>query len=275
MPSRAEPSSAGRDPRLAEDHHVHSTFSDDASSTLAENRDAAAAVGLRTIRMVEHVRVTTTHVPEFLAAVRRLDPAPDLVVLTGVEAKMLDAGGALDLPPELTVGPGGVDRVLIADHQFPGPDGPWSPRAVLQRRAAGMAAADLVDMLVSATIKAMSRVPRAQLAHLFSLLPKIGLDERDVADDHLEALVAAAVATDTLVEVNEKWACPSPRVVRALRAGGVGVVASTDAHHCSEVGRYRLVPGLLDPDTELAPDTEADTEPAPDTETIAPAGGSS
>jgi putative hydrolase len=252
MPPEAEPSSVHRDLVLVEDHHVHSTFSDDAFSTLAENRDAAVAAGLSTIRMVDHVRITTTYVPEFLAAVRRLAPAPGLVVLTGVEAKMLDASGALDLPPDLPFGSGGVDRVLIADHQFPGPDGPWSPRAVRERLDAGLAPADLVDMLVDATIAAMARAPRVQLAHLFSLLPKVGLDEREVGDDHLRALTAAAVAADALVEVNEKWRCPGPRVAHALRAGGVGIVASTDAHRCGDVGRYRSVVEILDREAAMA-----------------------
>jgi putative hydrolase len=259
MLPEAESSSVLRDRLLVEDHHVHSTFSDDAASTLVENRDAAVAAGLRTIRMVDHVRTSTTYVPEFLAAVRRLGRVPGLVTLTGVEAKMLDGSGALDLPPDLPLGSGGVDRVLIADHQFPGPDGPWSPRTVRERRAAGLASADVVDMLVGATIKAMERVPRAQLAHLFSLLPKVGLNERDVGDDHLRALAAAAATAGALVEVNEKWSCPGPRVVRALRAGGVQVVASTDAHHCDEIGRYRSVVELIDPDVT----------------TVLPAGGSS
>lgn len=246
MPSVPDLTSVRRPPLLAQDHHVHSTFSDDARSTLVENRDAALAAGLHAIRMADHVRRSTTYVPEFLAAVRALDPVPGLVVLTGVEAKILDLNGSVDLPPGLDFGPGGVDRVLIADHQFPGPDGPWSPRTVLERRAAGLAAADIVDMLVGATVKAITQVPRAQLAHLFSLLPKIGLDESDVGDDHLRALADAAVAADALVEVNEKWACPGRRVLDVLQAAGVGVVASTDAHHHGAVGRYRAVTRLTD-----------------------------
>ena len=59
---------AGR-PILRSDFHVHSTFSDDAVSTLAENIEAAAALSLQTIRLIDHVRVSTTWVPEFLTAV--------------------------------------------------------------------------------------------------------------------------------------------------------------------------------------------------------------
>ncbi len=233
-------------PSLDGDHHVHSTFSDDAVSTPAQNLAAAQRGRLRVIRMVDHVRVSTTYVPEFLSVVRALPRLEDLTVLTGVEAKILDASGAVDAPPEVLAAlgsPHGPDRVLLADHQVPGPDGPWSPRATRQRMEAGLASADVVEMLVTATIRAMRAVGRAQLAHPFSILPKIGLHEDDVPDQLLDALAAEAVATGTPVEVNEKWHCPGDRVIERWRSAGVELVASTDAHQSDDVGVYDWVRG--------------------------------
>jgi len=231
----------GCGPVLDGDHHVHSTFSDDAVSSPQENLDAAVRAGLATIRMVDHVRTTTTYVPDFLAVVRALPAREGLTVLTGVEAKILDAAGTVDAPPEVlaAVGtPAGVDRVLLADHQFPGPDGPWSPRATTERIAAGLAPGDAVEMLVLATIRAMRSVARAQVAHPFSLLPKIGLTEDDVSDELLDALATATIETGTTVEVNEKWTCPGERVRDRWAAAGVELVAASDAHHESDVGAY-------------------------------------
>ena len=167
---------------LRGDHHVHSTFSDDAVSTLAENVTAASVAGLETLRLVDHVRSTTTWVPEYLSAVRSLRVPEGLTVLTGVEAKILDASGALDIP----LLPAGIDRILIADHQFPGVEGPLSPSAVRERIAAGWGTEDALDQLVSALIAAMRRHPGNQLAHCFSLLPKIGLAEGDLGADRGE-----------------------------------------------------------------------------------------
>ncbi|CCG02073.1 histidinol-phosphatase [Blastococcus saxobsidens] len=195
---------------LLTDHHVHSTWSDDAVSAPRENLVAARDTGLASIRMVDHVRTTTTWVPGFLAEVAALPRIDGLEVLTGVEAKILDASGRLDVPDDLVVGPGGVDRILL-------------------------------DILVTATVRAMERVGRGQLAHLFSLLPKIGLHESALCDDHLAAIANAAVRTGTAVEVNEKWRCPGPRAVLALAAAGVPLVGSTDSHECSTVGRYSWV----------------------------------
>lgn len=227
---------------LLGDHHVHSTFSDDAVSTLAENVAAASAAGLTRVRLVDHVRRSTPWVPEYLAAVRSLQVPDGLTVLTGVEAKILDASGDLDIP-EL---PAGIDRILIADHQFPGIDGPLGPSIVRERIEGGWAAADALDQLVSALISAMRRHPGNQLAHCFSILPKIGLSESDLGVDRVSAWAKTAAETDTIVEVNEKWGCPGIPLLDALHSAGAEIVASTDSHVASDVGRYPRVAEILD-----------------------------
>lgn len=121
---------------LDEDFHVHSTFSDGAS-TLAENVAAARERGLRTLCLVDHVRRDTAWVPDFTAAVEQYRHQPGLRVLAGVEAKILDSTGQLDIPPDLGSRVG-IDLVLIADHQFPADNGPVHPAHV--RAAIGYAA---------------------------------------------------------------------------------------------------------------------------------------
>ena len=233
-------------PALRGDHHVHSTYSDDAVSSIEENVAAAQAAGLTELRLVDHVRADTTWVPEFVAAVHALEVPEGLIVRTGVEAKMLDVSGALDIPPLLD----GVDRILIADHQFPGTDGPWSPNETRERIDAGLSPADALEQFVEASIAAMIGFDHdartLQLAHWFSILPKVGLSEDSLTDEQLRRWSTAASATGTLVEVNEKWACPGARAVRAALAAGVTLVASTDSHDATDVGRYDRVAQILD-----------------------------
>ncbi|HEY6277557.1 MAG TPA: PHP domain-containing protein [Streptosporangiaceae bacterium] len=226
------------DVRLDEDYHVHSVFSDDAVSTLAENVQAARERGLRTVCLAEHVRRDTATVGDFLAAVADLPPEPGLRVLTGVEAKILDHRGTLDVPDL----PAGLDLVLIADHQFPGPDGPLHPNQVRTALAEGeLAAADAVESLVESTAAALGQADRPLLVHLFSVLPKVGLAEYEVPDRLLGMLAGRARQAGAMVEVNEKWACPSARALRAFADAGVPIVASTDSHHCASVGVYDRV----------------------------------
>jgi putative hydrolase len=232
-------------PELLGDFHVHSTFSDDAVSTIAQNLASASARGLTELRLIDHVRSSTTWVPEFVAAVAREQVPSGLRVHTGVEAKIMDVRGAVDIPSDLVVGRGGVDAVVLADHQFPGTDGPWSPTETRARLDAGLSADDALDILVTALVAAMRSVDSAQLAHCFSILPKVGLDEGDLTDEHLARWAAAAAETGTTIEVNEKWACPAPRSLRAAVAAGATIVASTDAHVDTEVGVYDRVASIL------------------------------
>ena len=242
---------------LRGDWHVHSQFSDDAVSTIAENLAAAQAAGLHHIRLIDHVRVDTAWVPEFIAAVAAEKGVPGLTVHTGVEAKILDSTGRLDIPADLVVGAGGVDAIVIADHQFPGPDGPWTPDRTRAELASGLDVSDALEMLIGATMSAMRAHPGSQLAHPFSILPKIGIEEESIDDSLLADWGRAAADTSTLVEVNEKWDCPSPRTIAAARRAGARVVASTDSHVAADVGRYDRVHCLLDATDAAVADADA------------------
>jgi putative hydrolase len=226
---------------LDEDFHVHSTFSDGAS-TLAENVVAARERGLRTLCLVDHVRQDTAWVPEFTAAVALYRGQPGLRVLAGVEAKILDTAGHLDLPAGLG---DGVDLVLVADHRVPSETGPLLPATVVKTMESGATtAAQVIEDLCRATANAISpaRCPRRPLlAHLFSVLPKVGLSESVVPSPILAELAGRIAGSGALVEVNEKWSCPSPRTVAALVAAGVPLVAGSDSHHCRDIGRYDSV----------------------------------
>ena len=228
----------GSRPALDEDFHVHSTFSDGKSS-LAENVRAARERALRTLCLVDHVRRDTDWLPEFTAAVAPFRRQQGPRVLAGVEAKILDTAGRLDLPLDLD----GIDLVLIADHQFPGEDGPVHPARAREAIGGGrMTAADAIEQLCQATVNALGATDhRCLLAHLFSLLPKMGLDEVMVPESLLAELARRTALAGAMVEINEKWACPSPRTLAALAREGVRVVAGSDSHHCRDVGVYRSV----------------------------------
>jgi putative hydrolase len=226
---------------LGADRHVHSDFSDDAEGSLADVVAAAAAAGLHEVLISDHVRATTTWLPEYGRAVRDAAAAFDGELLCGVEAKLMDSTGTLDLP-DLTVG---VQSVLISDHQWPGPHGPVPPAEVRRRLAVGtLTPAAVIDTLVTACARALRRVPGPQLAHPFSLLPKVGLSEDAVTGEHLDALAEVALAFDAAVEVNEKWRCPSRRVSSHLRDRGVRLVAGSDSHTPASVGRYDWVAAM-------------------------------
>ncbi len=195
--------------------------------------DAAVASGLSTWGISDHVRASTPWVAEYALAARAIR-REGLEIRCGVEAKILDGSGRLDLPLRLPA----LDYVLVADHQFPGTAEPRHPAAVRSDlEARRLAAADVVSDLVEATAVAVRRstVPPI-VAHLFSLLPKMGLSERDVTADHLHAIAQACLESGGAVEVNEKWRCPSPAVVAFLAGAGVPITRGSDAHRLEDVG---------------------------------------
>jgi putative hydrolase len=79
------------------------------------------------------------------------------------------------------------------------------------------------------------------VAHLFSVLPRLGLDEAMVPELLLAQVAKEVARAGAMVEINEKWACPSARTVAAMARAGVPMVAGTDSHHCRDVGVYRSV----------------------------------
>ena len=227
-----------------EDMHIHSTFSD-GRDTLADNLVVARARGLQRVGCVDHVRYDTDWLPEFVKTVQhqRLRH-PRMQILAGVEAKLVDTGGSIDAPKRLY----GVDRIYIADHQLPTPVGPRKPQWVRRAlRDRSLTPEQVLWMLVSATTAAIAAARRpVVVAHLFSLLPKVGLREDEVTDAMLGRLVAAAVNHGAWVELDERWRCPGPRVARAFVQAGVPVVLSTDSHIADAIGQYRWAPYCLD-----------------------------
>ncbi len=231
---------------LDEDLHVHSTFSDGVD-TVEQNLATATALGLRTLGCVDHVRRDTTYVPDYVRAVSAIRATTSVEMTIGIEAKMLDAHGKLDLPDIDTLT--GVDLVYVADHQYPDPAGPTSPRRVREALANDERDTDAVlEGLVDATIATMLRYApdrRLVLAHLFSIVPKLGASEETISDAAIMRLVSAASTTRTIIEISERWKCPSVRVVRAALAAGVEVRVSTDSHRSSDIGQYDYVAAVV------------------------------
>ncbi len=220
---------------LHADLHTHSSWTDGADSP-ALMAAAAAAAGLTEWGLSDHVRADSDWLPDYAREVRALR-VDGVTVRCGVEAKMLTAAGGLDLPTALPA----LDYLLVADHQFPGTDGPVHPRVVREQLERGeWSAPDVIEILVRATIAALAGSPLPPIvAHLFSLLPKCGLTEDAVSEQQLAALSAGCLAADAAVEINEKWQCPSQRVLTGLVDAGVRLVAGSDAHARADVGRWR------------------------------------
>jgi putative hydrolase len=231
-------------PDLGQDLHVHSVFSD-GRNTIEENVAQARLRGLHTLCLVDHVRADTDWLPEFIEATGRLreadaaGPGEPLEIRRGVETKVLDHAGHLDLPPGLEP----LDHILVADHQFPLEDGPHHPKEIEAQRAEGQwDDTVLATLLIEAVGNSLGVVEgRGILAHMFSILPKAGMSEEMLPPAALDWLAQQCAHFGVAVEVNERWGCPGPETLRHFVDAGVLIVCATDSHRIETIGLYDRV----------------------------------
>lgn len=230
---------------IQEDLHVHSTWSD-GRATIEENVATAERLGLKRLGLVDHVRHDTTWVPDFVRAVDALRDSTRVELVCGVETRMLNEYGAMDLPDDLS----GVDRVYIADHRLPLGSKCLTPKEVrILRRCSATSSREIIAALVRASIASMRSCPLpAVLAHWGSILPKVEVDPRLVTEAQLDQLAEAALDTGTWVEVDERWKAPCSTTVTGLASRGVPIVFSSDAHRSEHIGQY---PWAVDVKAEL------------------------
>ncbi|MDO8184993.1 PHP domain-containing protein [Conexibacter sp. JD483] len=219
-----------------QDMQVHSTFSDGAD-TIEANVAEAEAFGLVELCCVDHVRRDTAWLPEYTAAVAALETETPLTLHCGIEAKLLDTAGTLDMPD----GPlDGVSWIYAADHQVPMADGVHHPDEVREGIESGRyRAEEVVAGLLQATESCLPQHPgRIVIAHIFSILPKIGVREEDVPLQLIESLAQTTYDTGNRIEVNERYRTPSAATLAPFVARGVPLLMSTDSHRRDTIGRY-------------------------------------
>jgi len=222
------------------DHHVHSTVSDGKNTPL-ENVRQAEAIGLQKLTLVEHVRADTDWVDAFETTLQSLQQKSHLELRGGLEAKLLRANGLCDVPA-------GIEskesmRLYLADHRFIYGDQAITPAIAKQHMCAKkFSLANAVEMVVQSTMAAMERYPASVIAHLFSILPKIGASEEEhISEEHLRALARCAKKNACIIEIDERWRCPSLRTALFFVDEGVEVLASSDAHRKEDIGQYTHV----------------------------------
>jgi putative hydrolase len=247
---------------MRQDMHVHSTFSD-GRNTIEENVAEAERLGLLELTCVDHVRVDTGWLADYIIAVRRVNATTHVTLSCAIEAKLLDTTGKLDLPADVA----GVDAIYAADHQVPLADGPHTPGEVRELMAAGaLSSTEAIEAIVTSTAAVLRersslantpvRPSPVVIAHLFSILPKLGLNEDDVPQELIEELATVTAHTGGRIEISERWRCPNARTLRPFLDRGVQVLLSTDSHRRETIGRYdycaRVLSELTDADSSVA-----------------------
>ncbi|NJC71126.1 hydrolase [Planosporangium thailandense] len=225
---------------LTVDGHVHTAFAagrDSVSILVA----AAEQIGLTEVVFCDEAGPETRWLPSYLASIQRARRRTEVVLRAGIEVEAIGTDGWLAFPADL----GGLDMVSVAVGALPMSSGLAGPEAVRGLLDAGaLAPADVVEMLVTVSSRAIERVSRyapTRLARPLAFLQRAGLGDTDLDSAALGELTAMCRRTNTQVEISERHQAPSKRLARLFAADGVRLVAASDARRADEVGRWRHV----------------------------------
>jgi putative hydrolase len=225
---------------VSHDAHVNTGFAA-GRATVGELVTAAETAGLTGLTFADVVDPEVAWLRAYVETIRRARRRTALNLRAAVLVEVVRADGWVALPPDLS----GLDAVSVALTGVPTRGGVVSPaRARDMLRWGALAASDVVELAVGATVRALERAGRyapTQLARPLGVLAEVGLDESHVDDAALAALAAGCRGTRTVVEVSEAWRTPTRRLARALADVGVPLAAASEATEADQVGRFSYV----------------------------------
>lgn len=204
------------------DTHTHTMACDHAYSTLAENVAAAAKKGLRFLALTEHTpsmpgAPTLLHFNNLRILPQEID---HVVLLKGAEVNIMDNGNGFDLPDSVM---GKLDWVIASFHT---PTFRPATSEIHTEYWLRVAENPLIDII----------------GHCG--------DGRYPFDE--ERVMKAFAKHGKIVEINAHSFTARPgseincsRIARLCAREGVRVVVSSDAHHCTQVGRFDAAERML------------------------------
>ncbi|MDR1572198.1 MAG: PHP domain-containing protein [Clostridiales Family XIII bacterium] len=220
--------------RLEYDLHTHTSFSH-GSGSIEDNVLAAKAAGLKRLGIADHgpghlfFGIRRSRLPEMRREIERLRAVhPDMEILLGVEANIINSSGLLDVRPWEF---GDYDYVIAGYHYGVLGDEPL--------RAFGLACANIAQGMTGREFARLRRentamVARALRENDIMILTHPG----DKAPVDLPDVAAACAETGTLFEINTGHDCVSPEDMRAAARAGAAFVISSDAHSPGRVGDF-------------------------------------
>lgn len=204
------------------DYHMHTNYTDGTAS-IRHMADSAAEYELKQVLFSEHVRHTSTYYPRFVEELRALAPE-NLVLLTGVETKVLDTNGTLDCSPEIAAL---CDGIVGSVH---------NPPTASTESGAGWSdmdpeAAEELEFQLAMAIAVRSRAhilghPMGMVVNKLSRRPY----------NHLEELAKACADYGKAFELNARY-CGDPLLwIEIVKRANCKVSFGSDAHNSHDVG---------------------------------------
>jgi putative hydrolase len=197
-----------------EDYHVHSSYNDHSSPDLTVRNalETAEKLGLRTLAFTEHVRRSSTWIPQYIHEIRSYSLRSKVKVITGFEAKIL-ADGSIDCLEDYS-----RTYMVIASFHTPYPD---------------------KKIWMNALANAIENPDVNIIGHL-APEATFTLDKYEI-----ESIASKIVENGKIVEINAKYHRPPRDWVIIFKDRGVNFRLGSDAHSLSEIGQFGKIRDLI------------------------------
>jgi histidinol phosphatase-like PHP family hydrolase len=199
---------------ILEDYHVHSSYNDHSALDLTVKNalDRAAEVGLKTLAFTEHVRRSSSWVPQYIQEIKNLRESSTTNVIIGFEAKIL-SDGSIDCLEEYSE----AYFIIASFHSVYSDKKKW----------------------MDALIKTIENPHVNVIGHL-APEPTFHIDGGEI-----DFIASKIVLHEKIVEINAKYHRPPRDWILSFREKGVKFHLGSDAHSVSEIGRFEKVNDLI------------------------------
>lgn len=209
---------------IKEDRHLHSNFSDDAKDSMEAMAAVAVAHGYTKIAFTDHVRRSTPTLEPYLQSLATVRACfPNLTILSGIEAKIIDLDGTIDAQPEFYQS---VDLVLASFHKIPKGKDQYFSEDEIQAHP---------DEVYDAWLVAFKNVLKNSKVHIIAHVTGIFRRYDLVVPPTLnEQIVEYARDAGKIFDINGRYNVPSPELLVLLKQAGVRLQWGSDAHSVEE-----------------------------------------
>lgn len=218
---------------LNRDYQIHTRWTD-GQHTPVEIIGAAQKMGMGSIAFTEHIRRESDYFPRFFAQLDDLRSKSPLEVLIGVETKVIDINGNLDI----SVSDYDLAEIVLGSvHRIPY-EGTWvHPRDLGKQKTMTEEFRHSLAMIENGAIDV--------LAHPLGMSLRIF---QDFSPEDLEAIIKRIARTDIAFEINAKYTnfLFLNRVIELCRKHNPYVSIGSDVHQLYELGNSkRMLENIL------------------------------
>jgi len=196
---------------LESDWHVHTNYVD-GSSSVYENVKKAKENGLKMIGITEHVRRDLTYnFEDLLNEINESKEEIDIDILVGVEAKVIDQYGTLDISDPLR---DKVDFVMGSFHSWYKEENPT------------------IEEYKSSLLNMINSKKADIWAHPLLFIKNYNLS---ISENDLTEILISLKNNDMVVEINLRHQLPSIIFLKRLIDNNISLVLGSDAHKANEI----------------------------------------